>query len=415
MSLELGRRIAFTLGALLVYRIGTYIPLPGIDIAVWSQIFGANRGGLIDLYNSASGGGAHRLAIFSLGIVPYITAAGLIQFAMIASSRLQALGQQGDRGRKKIVAYTRYLTLAIAAFQALGIAGALEGVHGVVTEPGALFKLSTVLTLTGGTMLLAWLADQITARGIGNGLALILAVGVAIELSSATASAFIEVARGTITPDMILATAILAAAFTALIALVEGARRRIAVDYPKREIGGRVVEGTSVPLALKLNNAGILPTLLANWFIVLPAVVASYVVGPGSAAGRAIFNQLNPARPLYMILFGILIVGLTLFYTAFLLDPERVSETLKTHGGAVRGVAPGEPTAAYFDDVVSRLTLVAGLYLVFVFIVPELLVVYFRVPVYLAGQSLLILVCATLDIGAQFKQQMQLQPGGYRR
>jgi preprotein translocase subunit SecY len=415
MSLELGRRIAFTLGALLVYRIGTHIPLPGIDIAVWMKIFGAKSGGVLDMFDLSAGGSVRRLAIFALGILPYITAAVLLQLAALGSSRLRALRNQGYRGRKTILAYTRTLTLALAAFQAYGIAVALESVDGVVVDPGLLFKLSTVFTLTAGTMLLVWLADQITARGIGNGIALILAVGLVTELPFALVSEFANVNRATVSPDMIAGAAILAAAITALIAFVEGARRRIPVEFPKREVGGRAVENLSAPLALKLNNAGLIPTLLASWFIVLPAAAVSFGLGSHSGWGSAILQQLGHGRPLFMILYAALIVLFTLFYTAFLIDPEKASETLKMLGGAVRGVEPGEPTAAYFDYVLSRITLVGAIYLAFVFIIPELLIVYFGVPFYLGGQSLLIVVCAVMDIGAQFKQEAELKRGGYLR
>jgi preprotein translocase subunit SecY len=415
MSRELARRIAITLGALLVYRIGTYIPLPGIDVSVWMQIFGAKAGGILGLFNMSSGGGVRRLAVFTLGIAPYVFAAVLLQLVAIGSSRLRALSRQGDRGGRKIVAYTRSLTVALAVFQAYGIAVALEGVDRLVADPGLLFRLTTVITLTAGTMLLVWLSEQITARGIGNGIALILAVGFVVELPAAVAAAFAHVRQGTLSLDMIVAASILAAVITAVIAFVEGARRRILIEYPKREIGGRMVESRSVPLPLKLNNAGVIPTILATWFIFLPVAAASFALGPGPGWRHAILDQLGHGRPMFMIIYGALIVAFTLFYTAFLLDPENASETLKKHGGAVRGIAPGEPTATYIDTVLSRITLVGAVYLALVFIIPELLIVYFGVPFYLGGASLLIVVCAIMDIGAQVKQEAQMKLGGQRR
>jgi preprotein translocase subunit SecY len=271
-----------------------------------------------------------------------------------------------------------------------------------------------VLTLTAGTMLVVWIADQITERGIGNGIALIFAVGFAVELPSAIASAFVGVNHGSVSPNMIAIAAVLAAAIIALIVLVEGARRQISVDYAKREIGGRSIEAVSAPLALKVNNAGgIMPAFLANWIILLPSAVATYAFGADSALGSFILNHLRHGRPVFTILFWAMIVAFMLFYTAFLLDPEKVSQKLKAHGGTIRGIEPGEPTAAYFDDVVSRISIFAGFYLAFVFIIPELLAVYFHVPFYLGGQAFLIVVCAVLDIGA-YRQQMQLQPGGAR-
>jgi preprotein translocase subunit SecY len=344
-----------------------------------------------------------------------VFAAVLLQLVAIGSSRLRALSRQGDRGGRKIVAYTRSLTVALAVFQAYGIAVALEGVDRLVADPGLLFRLTTVITLTAGTMLLVWLSEQITARGIGNGIALILAVGFVVELPAAVAAAFAHVRQGTLSLDMIVAASILAAVITAVIAFVEGARRRILIEYPKREIGGRMVESRSVPLPLKLNNAGVIPTILATWFIFLPVAAASFALGPGPGWRHAILDQLGHGRPMFMIIYGALIVAFTLFYTAFLLDPENASETLKKHGGAVRGIAPGEPTATYIDTVLSRITLVGAVYLALVFIIPELLIVYFGVPFYLGGASLLIVVCAIMDIGAQVKQEAQMKLGGQRR
>jgi preprotein translocase subunit SecY len=410
MSSELGRRIAFTLGALLIYRIGTYIPLPGIDPTSWEQFF-TQAGGILGMFNMFSGGGIRRLAIFALGILPYMTAAVLLQMMTIASSKLRALSQQGYRGRKKIIAYTRYLTIVLVAFQAYGIAIGLEGMH-VVTDPGLLFELSTVLTLTGGTLLLIWLADQITVRGFGNGLVLILATGIVASLPSAIVTT-LELNRvGALPTNLILAVVVIMVAFVAVIASVEGARRQIFVDYPKRDIGGRIAPAVSAPLSLKLNNAGIIPPLVASWLLLLPAAAVTSFGATGSL-GRAIVDQLKHGRPLFMALYAALIVVFTLFYTAFLLDPEAVSKKLNAYGGTVRGIAPGQPTAIYFDDAVSRVTLVGGLYLAIVCLIPEMMISYAAVPFYFGGTSLLFVVCAALDIAAQYKQQVQLQRGGY--
>jgi preprotein translocase subunit SecY len=414
MSLELGRRVAFTLGALLVFRVGTYIPLPGIDISVWSQFFSAKAGGILGLFDVSAGGSVGRLAIFALGIVPYVTAAFLLQIVAIGSSKLNALRLQGDLGRRKIIAYTRALTIALTAFQAYGVAVALEGVNRLVIDPGLLFRLTTVLTLTAGTLFLVWLSEQITARGIGNGIALILAVGFVAGLPAAAAAAFDASRQGSLSPNVIVLAAILAAAITALIAFMEGARRKIPVDYPKREIGGHTVEGVTGQLPFKLNNAGLIPTILAGWCIFLPVAALSLALGPGQGWGHAILNQFNHGRPLFMFVYCALIVVFTLFYTAFLIDPETASDTLKRHGGAVRGIDPGEPTASYIDYVLARVTLVGAIYLAFVFILPELLIVYFGVPFYLGGASLLVVVCAIMDIGTQVKQETQLRLGGAR-
>ncbi len=415
MSPELGRRGAFTLGALLVFRIGTYIPLPGIDISVWTHFFGARPGGLLSLFDMSAGGSVGRLAIFALGIVPYITAAFLLQLTAVGSSKLNALRLQGDVGRGKIIAYTRILTIVLAAFQAYGVALALEGVQHLVPDPGLLFRLTTVLTLTAGTLFLVWLSEQITARGVGNGIALILAVGFVVGLPSVVGAAFAAVDQGSLSPNIIAIGAIFAAAITGLIAFVEGARRRLPVDYPKRDIGGRTLEGLSGQLPLKLNNAGIIPTLLAGWCIFLPVAAASLALGPRRGLGGTILAQLHHGRPLFMVIYCALIVVFTLFYTAFLIDPEAASHTLKQHGGVLRGVEPGEPTASYIDYVLSRITLVGAIYLAVVFVLPELLIFYFGVPFYLGGASLLVVVCAIMDIEAQVKKETQFRLGGYRQ
>jgi len=408
MSSEVGRRIAFTLGALLVFRLGTFIPLPGIDTAVWNRAFGAGAGSILDLADMASGGGARRLAIFALGILPYITAAVLMQLASIGWSRLRALSAAGDRGRDKVVAYTLYLTILFTAFQAYGIALALEGISGLVPRPGILFELSTVLTLTAGTMLLIWLSNLITARGIGNGLALMLAVGFVTSLPPEIAGGLVKFNRGVVSADMIALSLALAAVIVALIAFVEGARRPIEVDYPKQTIGGTTLESRSAQLMLKINSAGLIPTVIASWSIGLALLAVILILG----ADSPIVHQLAHGRPLFMILFAVLIFLFTLFYTAFVLDPEKASKTLKQHGGTLRGIAAGEPTAAYLDEVVSRVTLIGGVYLALVFVVPELLVSYFGLPFYLGGAPFLLVVCATLDIGAQVRQQAAVNVRG---
>ncbi len=420
MNLELGRRIAFTLGALLVFRLGSYIPLPGIDMANLSRSLNPSSSGLLGMFKLFSAGGFRRITIFELGIYPYIIAAILLQVIMIGSSRLRALNKQGERGRRKIVAYTRYLTVALVAFQAYGIAIELERSPGVII-PGPLFELSTVLTLSAGTLLLVWLAEQITARGIGNGLVLILAAGVLGHVPANFAELLELGSLGVLPPNFVLVEIVVMVGLTAMIAFVEGARRNILLDYPKREIGGRIVEAVSAPLPLKLNNAGIIPIVLANWLIALPVSVMSIVLAPGSFGGANVFvAQLQHGRALFMVLNAALIILFTLFYAAFLLDPETASEKLKTLGGAVRAVAPGEATASYFDGVMSRIALVGGLYLASVFLIPELLVAFFHLPFYFRGESLLFAVCATLDIVAelkqsvQFRQLAQLQLGGQR-
>jgi preprotein translocase subunit SecY len=410
MSGELTRRIAFTVGALLVYRVGSYIPLPGTDAAAWGRITGAHSRDIFGLIDMPSAGAARHFAVFALGILPYITAAILIQLASIGSSRLRALSAAGDRGRQKIVAYTLYLTLILAAFQAYGLALALEGLRGLVAQPGLIFQFTTMLTLTAGTLLLVWLSNQITAHGIGNGLVLILAVGLLVNLPPNIAVAVERVRHGIVSVDMIVMAMILAAVVTALIVVVEGARHVIVVEYPKREIGGITIESRSAPLMLKLNSAGLIPTVVAGWLIVI--VAFGFIFGAG--ANSAVVRQLGHGHPLFMILFSVLVVLLTLFYTAFLLDPEMASEQLKAYGGVVPGIAAGEATADHLDNVISRVTLIGAIYLALVFVLPEILIVYFGLPFYLGGASFLIVVCVALDIGAQLKQNAQLMSGSSR-
>ena len=406
----MGRRIAFTLAALLVYRIGVYLPLPGIDIIGWSRSIGLQSRDIFGLLEIPAGGAARQTAIFALGITPYVFAAILVQIATMIWPRLRNLSAAGDRGRDKIVAITLYLTLLFTAFQAYGVALGLEGVHGLVMQPGLLFELSTVLTLSAGTMLLVWLANQITARGIGNGLALILALALLIDLPATVAIAIERVREGVVSVDRLMVGVILAATVTALIVLVEGARRTIVVDYPKQAIGGTTLEDRSAELLLKINGAGLIPTVIAGWLIYLPTALLSLAMTEGWRS--AMFRQLAHGRPLFMILFAAFVVLLTLFYTAFVMDPDRASDTLKRYGGVVRGVAAGEPTAVYLDGVLSRVTLIGAIYLSLLFVGPEMLIAYFGLPFYLGGAPFLLVVCAVLDIGAQVRQEAAVKARG---
>ncbi len=408
MSSELARRIAITLGALLVFRIGAYIPLPGTDLVAWSHVTGLHSRGLFSVIDLPAGAPARHFAIFALGILPYITAAILIQIVCIGSARLRALSEAGDRGREKIATYTLYLAIALAAFQAFGVAEGLEGLRGLVPQPGAMFKLTTVLTLTTGTMLLIWLSNQITARGIGNGLALILAVGLMVDLPENVAVALERARMGYMSTNMISVATVLAIVVTVTIALVEGARRVIAVDFPHQTIGGKTLESRSANLMLKVNSAGMIPTVIASWLIVILAFGIIFGIGPDSP----IIRELGHGHPLFMALFSVLVVLFTLLYTGYLFDPDKMSAQLKAFGGAIRGVGAGEATAEYLDNVISRVTMLGGVYLVLVFVLPEILIVYFGLPLYLGGASFLIVVCAALDISAQVKQEVQFKAGG---
>jgi len=385
---ELGRRIAFTLGALLIYRVGTYIPLPGVDLSVWRELFGFQPGGAVG-----------RLAIFSIGIMPYVTAAILVQLAAMVSKRLRTLNDRGERGRRAIVQSTLYLTVVLAALQAYGIAVSLEDVDRLVAEPGSLFRIITVMSLTGGTLFLAWLSEQITARGIGNGLALILFAGIVAELPSDIA-AIVELGRqGVLSTGVILAVLTTALAVIGFIVLMELAQRRLSVTYARRQVGMRMVEGQS-HLVLKLNSAGaVIPATLASWFVMAALAVASF--GAGQGWWGSIASVFGPGRPLYLFFYAVAIVLGVLLYTAFLLGPEQVAENLRQYGGGVSGIEPGEATAAYLDHVLSHTAVVGALYLALVCLIPEVLTRAAGVPFYFGGPSLLIVVCTIMDVESQ--------------
>ncbi|HML11676.1 MAG TPA: preprotein translocase subunit SecY, partial [Xanthobacteraceae bacterium] len=361
MTGDVTQRIAVTIGALLLFRLGEWIPLPGVNAEAWAALTRGHGSGLV-AFLGASSGGARRLAIFALGLVPYVSAAVLMQLATIFSGRLRARAREGESGRAAMVRYTRYLTVLLAAAQALGIANAVEHVSGVVTIPGALFIVSTVLTLTGGTLFLAWLAEQITARGIGNGIALVLFTGIVTEIPAALAYA-IEVMRQYGTSNgQIAVVALIVVAVTAGVVAMELARRKLPVRYSARQIGLRKLDEQLSYLSLKLNPAGIVPVLLASFVMSLLVAIAGFFTGFDSS----FVVKLRPIGPIYLILYVLLIIFCTFLYTASVLDPEESAEKLKLLGGRLEMIEPGEPTAAYLDHVVSRTALLGGIYLALV-------------------------------------------------
>src|SRR5882672_4266651 len=383
MTPELTRRIWFTLGALLVFRLGTFVPLPGIAPSVWEQIFRSQSDGILGMANLLSGGGIHRMAIFALGLVPYVSAAVLLQLLPIISKRLRALRTQGERGRRTIELYTRLLTALLSILQAYGIALGLEGVPGLVAEPGWLFRTTTVLTLTGGVMVLVWLSEGITARGLGNGVTLILFAGLVAEVPAGIAG-MLELGRqGVLSSGTILALLGSAIAFVALVVAVERARRRLPVHAAGRE------RDPPSHLSFKLNNAGIIPAVLASWVLLLPTAII-YTLAP---AWEGLLRG-----PLVTIVYAALILACTFFYTAFLIDPDAAAATLKQRAASIPGVAPGEPTAEHIDGVITRLTMIGAIYLALVYLVPAVIVATAPVPFYFGGASLLIVVCAILDL-----------------
>jgi len=398
---ELKKRIWFTLGALLVYRFGTYIPLPGIDPSAWEQIFRTNAGGILGMFNMFAGGGIHRMAIFALNIMPYISASIIIQLMTTVSPTLEQLKKEGEQGRKIINQYTRYLTVLLAALQSFGIAKGLQGSGQVVTDPGLFFEISTVITLTGGTMFLMWLGEQITSRGIGNGISLIIMSGIVAGLPSAVAG-MLELGRqGALSTTLILIVIAMAALVIAFIVFMERAQRRLLIQYPKRQVGNRMFEGQSSHLPLKLNTSGVIPPIFASSLLLLPSTVANFNAGQGPEWFVAVTTQLAHGRPLFLALYVGLIVFFAFFYTAIVFNPTETADNLKKHGGFIPGIRPGERTAEYIDYVLSRITVIGAAYLAVVCLFPEILISYAAVPFYFGGTSLLIVVSVTMDTVAQ--------------
>jgi preprotein translocase subunit SecY len=400
---ELKKRIWFTLGALLVYRLGTYIPLPGIDPAAWEQIFRTQAGGILGMFNMFAGGGINRMAIFALNIMPYISASIIIQLMTTVSPTLEQLKKEGEQGRKTINQYTRYLTVVLAAFQAYGIAIGLEGAGNAVSDPGWFFRISTVITLAGGTMFLMWLGEQVTSRGIGNGISLIILAGIVAELPSALVSTLELGRQGALSTGLILAVLAMAVVVIAFIVFMERAQRRLLIQYPKRQVGNQMFEGQSSHLPLKLNTSGVIPPIFASSLLLLPATVANFNAGQGPEWLNILTTQLNHGRPLFLFLYVSLIVFFAFFYTAVVFNPTETADNLKKHGGFIPGIRPGERTAEYIDYVLSRITVVGAAYLAVVCLIPEILISYAAVPFYFGGTSLLIVVSVTMDTVAQIQ------------
>ncbi len=400
---ELKKRIWFTLGALLVYRFGTYIPLPGIDPSAWDQIFRSQAGGILGMFNMFSGGGIHRMAIFALNIMPYISASIIIQLMTTVSPTLENLKKEGEQGRKVMNQYTRYLTVALAAFQSYGISMGLEGAGNVVTDPGWFFTVETVVTLTGGTLFLMWLGEQVTSRGIGNGISLIILAGIVAELPSAIAGTLELGRQGALSTGLILVVLVMVVVVIAFIVFMERAQRRLLIQYPKRQVGNRMFEGQSSHLPLKLNTSGVIPPIFASSLLLLPTTVANFNAGQGPDWLIAVTTQLGHGRPLFLALYVGLIIFFTFFYTAIVFNPTETADNLKKHGGFIPGIRPGERTAEYIDYVLTRITVIGAAYLALVCLLPEILISYATVPFYFGGTSLLIVVSVTMDTVAQIQ------------
>ncbi|MGE0341400.1 MAG: preprotein translocase subunit SecY, partial [Xanthobacteraceae bacterium] len=388
---DLKKRIWFTLGALLVYRLGTFIPMPGIDPIAFTNAFNQARGGILGLFNMFSGGAVERMAIFALNIMPYISASIILQLLTTVSPTLEALKKEGEQGRKVINQYTRYLTVVLALLQAYGIAVGLEGgAGGIVQDPGWFFRISTVITLTGGTVFLMWLGEQITARGIGNGISLIIFAGIVAELPAALAGLLDLGRTGAVSTAVILLIIVVAIAAITFIVYVERAQRRLLIQYPKRQVGNKLFEGQSSHLPLKLNSSGVIPPIFASSLLLVPTTIAQFTAGQGPEWMQWLTTMLGHGRPAYMALYALLIIFFAFFYTAIVFNPAETADNLKKHGGFIPGIRPGENTAKYIDYVLTRITVVGAAYLVLVCLLPEFLVAYAGVPFYFGGTSLLI-------------------------
>jgi preprotein translocase subunit SecY len=411
-SEELKQRIWFTLGALIVYRLGTYIPIPGINSLALEQFATQNASGILGWVNGLAGGALGRMAIFALNIMPYISASIIMQLMTTVSPTLEALKKEGESGRKKINQYTRYGTVFLAAIQAYGIAVGLQGQNGIVTNPGAFFLASTVITLTGGTLFLMWLGEQITSRGIGNGISLIIFAGIVAGLPSGVA-ALLELGRtGQLSMFLILGILLLAFAVIAFIVFFERAQRRLLIQYPKRQVGMRMTQAESSHMPLKLNTAGVIPPIFASSLLLLPLTVANFSKGKGPEWLNSLTAMLGHGKPLFLVLYGALIVFFCFFYTSIQFNPKETADNLKKSGGFILGIRPGDKTAEYIDWILTRITLIGAGYLVLICLLPELLVGYTGIPFYFGGTSLLIVVSVTLDTVSQLQGHMLAQQYG---
>lgn len=400
---ELKKRIWFTLGALIIYRIGTYIPLPGMNPDAVADLFKQTQTGVLGLFNMFSGGAVGRLAIFALAIMPYISASIIIQLLSSVVPTFEALKKEGEQGRKVLNQYTRYLTLFLAIFQAYGIGVGLQGSGNLVLEPGPFFLLSTTITLVGGTMFLLWLGEQITSRGIGNGTSMIIFAGIIAEFPSQLAQTLELGRQGAISTGLLLLILVMAICVIAFCVFMERAQRRLLINYPKRQVGNRMYEGQTSFLPLKLNTAGVIPPIFASSLLLLPTTIASFSQASGGTGFLAtVSTYLAHGRPLFMILYAALIIFFCFFYTAIVFNPTETADNLKKHGGFMPGIRPGERTAEHIDRVLTRITVLGAGYLTIVCLIPEFMITYAQIPIILlGGTSLLIVVTTTMDTVAQ--------------
>ena len=407
---DLKRRLWFLLGAMVVYRVGTHIPVPGINAAALDELFRSQEGGILGLFNVFSGGALQRFSILALGIMPYISASIIMQLCTVVVPSLEALKKEGESGRRKITQYTRYATLGLAFFQALGISVALEAQAGLVIAPGFAFRMVSSVTLVTGTMFLMWLGEQITERGLGNGISLLIFAGIAAGLPRAISQTLEQLNTGAYSIPLVLGIAALVIIVTAFVVFVERALRKILVNYAKRQVGNKVYQGQSSHLPLKLNMAGVIPPIFASSIILFPATLASWFgSGEGTIWLRDLAATLAPGQPVHEILYAAAIIFFCFFYTALQYNPKETAENLKKSGAFIPGYRPGDQTAKYIEKITMRLTLLGSLYLVVVCFIPNFLIAWKNVPFYFGGTSLLIIVVVTMDFMTQVQAYMMSQ------
>ena len=407
---DLRRRLVFLLLALVVYRIGAHIPVPGINPQELQKLFEGQQGGILNLFNVFSGGALARFTVFALGIMPYISASIIMQLMTYVVPTLEALKKEGESGRRKITQYTRYGTLLLAVFQSLGIALALEGAPGLVIDPGMGFRVTAVFSLVAGTMFLMWLGEQITERGLGNGISILIFAGIAAGLPGAVAGLFELVRTGAMSIIACLFIIALVVVVTFVVVFVERGQRKILVNYAKRQVGNKVYGGQSSHLPLKLNMSGVIPPIFASSIILLPAtVVGWFATGEGMRWLKDISSALSPGQPIYVMLYAAMIVFFCFFYTALVFNSRETADNLKKSGAFIPGIRPGEQTAKHIDKILARLTLAGAIYITAVCLLPEFLVLKYNVPFYFGGTSLLIIVVVTMDFWAQVQSYVMSQ------
>jgi len=407
---DLKRRLWFLLGALIVYRVGTHIPVPGINANVLDELFRGQQGGILGLLNVFSGGALARFSIFALGIMPYISASIIMQLCTVIVPSLEALKKEGEAGRRKITQYTRYATLALSFFQAFAISTALEAQAGLVIDPGVMFRVTSAITLVTGTMFLMWLGEQITERGLGNGISLIIFAGIAAGLPRAIGQTLEQGRTGAYSWLLIIGIAALVVLVTAFVVFVERALRKILVNYAKRQVGNKVYQGQSSHLPLKINMAGVIPPIFASSIILFPATLAQWAgSGESTIWIRDLAAALGPGQPVHEILYAAAIIFFCFFYTALQYNPKETADNLKKSGAFIPGYRPGEQTAKYIEKITLRLTLIGSMYLVVVCFVPNFLIAWKNVPFYFGGTSLLIIVVVTMDFMTQVQAYMMSQ------